>query len=273
MRIDPNTGAQKVKIYKDSEGNFKGDALISFENIESVETAIEMLDKSNIRPDCIITVQPAEFEMKGDEYRERKRQKVDLIKKKQIAAEKSRRFAFSEEQAAQIGLKICILKHLFTLEEVKENPNLLNEIDIDVRSELEAKCGKVSKFEIFHDHPDGVIKVKFENTLEAEACIELMNGRLYDGREITAEYWDGKEDFKRVRENEGDLEQRVNDFGDWLNDQDLPEELQERHEGDQLQDENGEYHGENDEEQSNQNAENEDEQSNQNQETEEVAEQ
>ena len=139
VRIDPNTGEHKVKLYRDENGSLKGDALISFENIESLDTAIEMLDKSHIRPDHIITVQPAEFEMKGDEYRERKRQKVDLIKKKQIQAEKNRRFAFNEEQANQIGLKIVILKHLFTLDEVKDNPKLQHETEIDVKTEIESK--------------------------------------------------------------------------------------------------------------------------------------
>lgn len=70
--------------------------------------------------------------MKGDEYRERKRQKIDLVHKRQIQAEKNRRFAFNEEQAAQIGLKIVVLKNLFDPEEVKDNFKLQKEIEYDV---------------------------------------------------------------------------------------------------------------------------------------------
>lgn len=81
IRIDPNTGERKIKVYHDDEGVPKGDALLSFENIESVATAIEMLHESNIRPDAIISVEEAHFEQKGDEYRERKRQKVDEVEK------------------------------------------------------------------------------------------------------------------------------------------------------------------------------------------------
>lgn len=127
----------KIKIYKGEDGVPKGDALISFENIESIDTAIEMLHESNLRPDCKISVQPAEFEQKGDEYRERKRQKIDAIEKKRIQAENERRFAFSEEQAASVGPKIVVLKHLFDPEEVKDNDRLLSEIEFDVKTEIE----------------------------------------------------------------------------------------------------------------------------------------
>lgn len=102
-----------------------------------METAIEMLHESNIRPDCKITVSPAEFAMKGDEYRERKRQKIDAVEKKRIQAENERRFAWNEEQAASVGLKIVILKHLFNPEETKDNDRLVQEIEVDVLTEVE----------------------------------------------------------------------------------------------------------------------------------------
>ena len=81
IRIDPNTGEHKIKIYRNEDNSIKGDALISFESIESVETAVEMLHESNLRVDCKITVECAEFEQKGGEYRERKRQKIDEVEK------------------------------------------------------------------------------------------------------------------------------------------------------------------------------------------------
>lgn len=113
-------------------------------------------------------MQPAEFEMKGEEYRERKIQKVDVVDKKRIQAEKERRFAWTEEQANKVGLKIVILKHMFTPQEIKDNPSLLSEIEIDVKDEIESSCGSVQKIEIFHDNPDGVIKIKFFTPLSAE---------------------------------------------------------------------------------------------------------
>ena len=122
IRMDPNTGGNKIKIYQNEDGTVKGDALISFERLESVETAIEMLHESNIRPDSKITVENAQFEQKGEEYKERKRQKIDEVEKKRIQAEKERRFAWNEEQASSVGLKIIILKHLYDIDEApKEN--------------------------------------------------------------------------------------------------------------------------------------------------------
>ena len=42
-----------------------------------------------------------------------------------------------------------------------------------------------------------MIKLKFLSALDAEQCIETMNGRFFDGRKIVAVYWDGKEDYKK----------------------------------------------------------------------------
>jgi hypothetical protein len=96
-----------------------------------------MLDESNLRTDCRISVQTAEFQQKGEEYRERKRQKIDEVEKKRIQAEKERRFAWNSEQANSIGLKIVILKHLFDPEEIKDNEKLYQEIEVDVKTEIE----------------------------------------------------------------------------------------------------------------------------------------
>jgi hypothetical protein len=43
-----------------------------------------------------------------------------------------------------------------------------------------------------------------------------MNGRFFDGRALKCYYWDGKTDYKIVKESREDLEKRVEEFGDWL---------------------------------------------------------
>lgn len=160
------------------------------------------------------------------------RQKVDLVEKKRIQAENEKRFAWTEEQAASIGLKIVVLKHLFTPAQVLDNDKLLKEIEVDVKTEIEATCGKVIKMEMFPEHPEGVIKIKFDNTLSADKCVEVMNGRIFDGRTVTAEFWDGKTNYKKVAEDDKDIKERVNEFGDWLENQELPEELKQKKEAD-----------------------------------------
>ena len=56
---DPTTGESKIKIYKDIDGNPKGDALITYFKEESVDLAAQLLDDSYIRPSCQIHVQKA----------------------------------------------------------------------------------------------------------------------------------------------------------------------------------------------------------------------
>jgi len=52
-----------------------------------------------------------------------------------------------------------------------------------------------------------------------------MNGRYFDTRQLKCFYWDGKTDFKIVRESDEVMNARINEFGDWLENQQLPEEL------------------------------------------------
>ena len=52
-----------------------------------------------------------------------------------------------------------------------------------------------------------------------------MNGRFFDGRELKCFYWDGKIDYKVVRESDDVVAERINQFGDWLEGQTLPEEF------------------------------------------------
>ena len=50
LKIDQTNGKKKVKIYTNEDGTQKGDVRVCYENIESVEMAIEWLCDSEIRP-------------------------------------------------------------------------------------------------------------------------------------------------------------------------------------------------------------------------------
>jgi HIV Tat-specific factor 1 len=56
LRIDPGNGQEMIKIYRDEEGVPKGDARIGFAMIESVDTAIDMLNETEIKPGYKISV-------------------------------------------------------------------------------------------------------------------------------------------------------------------------------------------------------------------------
>ncbi len=62
MRLDPYTGKEMIKMYRDEAGVPKGDARIGYMMEESVEMAIEMLNETEIRPGYKISVEQAEFQ-------------------------------------------------------------------------------------------------------------------------------------------------------------------------------------------------------------------
>ena len=53
-----------------------------------------------------------------------------------------------------------------------------------------------------------------------------MNGRFFDSRKLKCDYWDGKTDYKKPQESRENFQERVDQFGDWLEGQELPEEFQ-----------------------------------------------
>lgn len=56
IRLDRVTGNKKIKLYTDESGKFKGDASVSYVKLESVEMALELLNDSEIRPGCRVSV-------------------------------------------------------------------------------------------------------------------------------------------------------------------------------------------------------------------------
>ncbi|KAJ9064494.1 hypothetical protein DSO57_1030033 [Entomophthora muscae] len=88
------TGKPKIKIYTNSEGNCKGDALITYFKPESAELAISLLDNTRLRHNIprLMHVEKAEFSHKSDtkEQSESKKAKVDpkLLKARRNQLEK-----------------------------------------------------------------------------------------------------------------------------------------------------------------------------------------
>ncbi len=117
--LDPNTGKEKIKLYTDEAGVPKGDARIGYAMMESVDMAIDMLNESEFRPGQKISVAPAEFQQKGQDYVPRKKQKVDPLEKLRIKAELERKLGDEDDvHIHEIGLRIVILEGMYTEEEV-----------------------------------------------------------------------------------------------------------------------------------------------------------
>ncbi|KAF6841333.1 nuclear mrna splicing factor-associated [Colletotrichum plurivorum] len=221
-----DSGRPRIKMYTDEKGNFKGDALIVFFKPQSVEMAIMLLDDTDFRFDGPadqprMRVQAADSSYKKTQYEDgaekgengssanggqQKRERNDkdrqkIIRKTQKMAAKLADWSDDEPSAAPVETnskwdKTVILRHMFTLEELEEDPAALLEIKEDIREEC-AKLGNVTNVVLYDEEPDGVVSVKFSKPEAAQACIQLMNGRSFDGRVVEASVSTGRERFKK----------------------------------------------------------------------------
>ncbi|KAJ4003411.1 hypothetical protein NW752_011862 [Fusarium irregulare] len=228
-----DSGAPRIKLYNDEGGNFKGDALIVFFKPQSVEMAIMLLDDTDFRitasgaSEGRIKVQAAELSYKKVKYdqegggngdgqksndaTERKpqnnnRDKQKIIKKTQKLTAKLADWDddlpySGQPETATKWDKLVILSHMFTLEELEEDPAALLEIKEDIREEC-AKLGTVTNVVLFDQEPEGIVSVKFKDAESALACINLMHGRRFDGRTVEAFLATGKEKFKKSKDED-----------------------------------------------------------------------
>ncbi|KAK1600598.1 splicing factor u2af-associated protein 2 [Colletotrichum navitas] len=235
-----DSGRPRIKMYTDDKGNFKGDALVVFFKPQSVEMAIMLLDDTDFRfaPGTGETpkmrVQAADSSYKKVKYDEDgagtasgkggnggdngegaaaqpKRERNDKDRQKIIR--KTQKMAakladWSDDDTAAIPPetnskwdKTVILKHMFTLAELEEDPAALLEIKEDIREEC-AKLGNVTNVVLYDEEPDGVVSVKFSQSQSAQACIQLMNGRSFDGRVVEASIATGRERFKKSKQGQ-----------------------------------------------------------------------
>lgn len=100
--------------------------------------------------------------------------------------------------------KVVILSHMFTLGELEEDPTAILDIKEDIREECE-KLGPVTNVVLFDLEEEGIVSVKFQTAEAAEACVNLMHGRAFDGRTVEAYFATGQERFRKSKEK-GDEE-------------------------------------------------------------------
>jgi HIV Tat-specific factor 1 len=151
-----------------------------------------------------------------------RQKKVQRLKEAQV-------LSWEEGESEHKGLKIVVLKHVF-------RPNDLNDaferkLEIIVAGRCE-KCGPLEKLTMYSSHKDGVMIARFSTSYGAEQCVATMHGThcLDPDRVMDVQYWDGTENFEPRRNhgrNHEEEEQRIDDFGDWLEGADPDEHLTE----------------------------------------------
>lgn len=97
---------------------------------------------------------------------------------------------------------------MFSPTEFERDAKLILDYRNDLRDECNEKCGEVKKVEIYDRHVDGVAAVFFKEFDNADACVSLMNGRWFAGRQLISHHWDGKTKYK-IKETEEEAEKRI----------------------------------------------------------------
>ncbi|KAF8938601.1 hypothetical protein EDD21DRAFT_380503 [Dissophora ornata] len=238
--MEDEKGTPKIKLYTDKEGRRTGEGLVTYLRPESVALAVDLLDDTEYRPGVErgrIRVQEAQFKEKerpaapatlSEDQKKKVQKKYQKLEKKLDWFEDDENLVKADKWN-----KVCILKHMFTVQELEADPTLLLDLKIEIREECE-KVGEVTNVIIYDHHPDGVVSVRFKDKESAENCVRLMSGRYFAGQKVIAEIYDGHSKYevqKSKEELEEEEKRRLERYAKWLE----TEEENNRKEGQQQQ--------------------------------------
>ena len=180
---EDDEGEPKVKMYAREDGTFSGEALVVYFKEDSVNLAINILDDAELRigePSSRMSVQRAEFGHKNDNAggeskprkvvdRKRTTKRIGRMQKYVLFSyhyDSSQRHARKLEEwvdednfgpaiteedthiSANKNSRVVVLKHMFTLKELEEDPSLLLDLKEDVREECET-LGEVTNVVLY----------------------------------------------------------------------------------------------------------------------------
>ncbi|KAK0241635.1 hypothetical protein EDD85DRAFT_408634 [Armillaria nabsnona] len=240
---EDDDGEPKVKMYAREDGSFSGDALVVYFKEDSVSLALNILDEYELRlgdSSSVMRLSKADFSHKnagGGTHAEAKpRKTVDRKKASQRIGKMQKKLqewvdedgfgpAITPEDSSHAinkNSRVVVLKHMFTLKDLEDDVSLLLDLKEEVREEC-SSLGEVTNVVLYDKEKDGVITVKFRDSLSAQACVIKMNGRFFDGRRVEASLYNGKQRFQRNGtgdELEGESaeaeKKRLDDFAQWL---------------------------------------------------------
>uniref|UniRef100_A0A182MQ44 RRM domain-containing protein n=1 Tax=Anopheles culicifacies TaxID=139723 RepID=A0A182MQ44_9DIPT len=199
-----------------SVGNVGGQGVGMFaQNIESVDLALKILDNYDVRGHKI-KVQRAEFQMRG-EYNPTLKPKMRKKEKERLKKMQESLFDWRPEKMRGERSKherIVIIKNLFEPSLFDREVHLLLEYQNDLREEC-AKCGTVRRVLLYDRHPEGVAQITMGDPEEADLVVQMMNGRYFGQRQLTAAIWDGRTKY-RIAETDADIDKRRGNWEEFL---------------------------------------------------------
>ncbi|KAN0060512.1 hypothetical protein ACQY0O_007847 [Thecaphora frezii] len=249
LLLEDDEGRPRIKMYHDqATRQFKGEALVVYFKAESVELAIALLDDTPLRAPIgqvggkRMKVQRAEFptaqeggtqveqaEEELQKQREGERRKLSDQEKKRIQKRVARMQSKLTEwdspdedatsaPASEDGSapRTVVLKRMFTIQELEQDPTLLLDLKQDVRDECE-RIGNVTNVVLWDGEEEGIITVRFAQPDAARACVQKMHNRYFAGRRIDADLLVGKPRFRKSNDADHTQEEQRRDlFASWL---------------------------------------------------------
>lgn len=215
-------GRPCVVLYRDAGGGLKGDGKVTFAKEGGAENAVMVLGGSPVRESDGkggggIRVERVQFDegkvrgkAAGGNRGKGRGGAVRAVAKEALGWGEDEDVGGSSKGADGV-LRMVVLQPMFDPEKGDCDYEDLEE---DLKDGC-GQCGAIEKLTIFKGNVDGVVVVKFRNGVGAKKCIEVMHGRWFDQRRVTAGWWDGITDY-RVKEDEARKAEREKEFGDWL---------------------------------------------------------
>lgn len=174
----------KIKVYREKNGDCKGDCSICYNAEESKKMAINVLDGGYIRPEFKIIVKEAEFQAREDgadslaqaEAANKEngfKQTREKLSKAQVKTAKNamrQALAWNEDDDMGISkstaLRIVVIEGMFSPSDFLVE-TFSDELEGDIASEC-GKCGQIEKITVFSKHPQGVVIVKFSTSYASQ---------------------------------------------------------------------------------------------------------
>jgi HIV Tat-specific factor 1 len=209
---EDDEGEPKVKMYARDDGTFSGEALVVYFKEDSVSLAINILDDAELRlgePSTRMSVQRADFGHKNDNAggeskprkvvnRNKTTKRIGRMQKyvlysyhyggSQRHARKLEEWvdednfgpAITEDDthiSANKNSRVVVLKHMFTLKELEEDPSLLLDLKEDVREECET-LGEVTNVVLYDVRRYLYSVVRFSPPLSSERAGWYHNSQV-----------------------------------------------------------------------------------------------
>lgn len=212
---DPKTRKTKIKLYAEPSGQLKGDGLVNYIRVESVQLAIDMLDGYEIKGHKI-KVQRAQFQMRG-EYNPKLKPKRNKQDKEKMKKMKDKLLAWHpDKMRGERGKneRVVIIKNLFEPSTFDNQVDLIIDYQNNVRDEC-VKCGTVKKVIVYSCEPDGICEVRMSDPEEADLVVQMMDRRYFGKRMLSAAIWDGKTKYK-LKETDAEAKDRLSKWDEFL---------------------------------------------------------